>query len=201
MNNEFIVILGRKNQGKTYYARHIVKDKDRVIIFDPRRQFSGCGVIVDNGEDFFRYLYANRDGKFRIVYQPAPSFGDENIVKSDFKRICEPVSVMQNIYFVVDEIHLCTSPRECSNEWFINVIDAGRHRGQSLIATTLRYTGVDRDITANADRLILFRMEENADVEYCKKRIGPVAVDLPSLPRMHYIMYETGGEVRKCQPV
>lgn len=201
MNNEFIVILGRKNQGKTYYARHIIKDKKRVIVYDPKRQFSNCGVIVDNSVDFFKYLKANREGTFRIIYQPVSFFGEINIIKRDFKKICKPISALKEICFVIDEINLCTSPRNYDNEWFISVIDSGRHNGQSLIATTLRYAGIDCDIRANADRLVIFRVEENTDIDYFKKRIGPVAADLPSLPRMHYIMYETGGEVRKCEPV
>ena len=59
MNNQIIVILGRKHYGKTYMAKYLIKDKPRVLIYDPNRQFSDCGVIINDPIDVIEYYKRN----------------------------------------------------------------------------------------------------------------------------------------------
>lgn len=200
MHNEIIVILGKKGSGKSVMARHYATGKRRLIVYDPMRQFTALGVVVSRAVDLAHYLRANGHGIFRVIYQPYVGQREDDFVKEEFKNACKLVSCMKNIYFMVDEIDNCLDPRDRDNGPFKNMIQRGRHDQISLITTTIRYTDVQRNLTAQADLIICFHTHEPADVQYFKAYLGGMAQDLPALPPYHYIKYEK-GQVSRHEPI
>lgn len=200
MQNEIVVILGKKGSGKSIMARHYVKDKRRLVVYDPMRQFSDLGIVVESRRDFLEYLIGSYDGKFRIVYQPVFEMASHDIIATEFQWICHSVSCLKEIYFMVDEIDSCLSPRDQENFYFKNMVQRGRHSGISLVTTTIRYTDVQRNLTAQADTIICFHTHEPADTRYFRGYFGAMAEDLPALPPYHFIKYEK-GQVTKNDPI
>ncbi len=200
MTNEIIVILGKKGSGKSVMARHYVKDKRRLVVYDPMRQFSDCGVVISGRVDLLYYLRDNQRGSFRAVYQPEIGLREDDFVKTEFREICQAVSCLKNIYFMVDEIDNCLAPRQQDNGFFQNIIQRGRHDQISLVATTIRYTDVQRNLTAQADAIICFHTHEPSDVQYFKSYFGDMARELPALPPFHFIKYEK-GQVTRHAPI
>jgi len=196
MTNEIIIILGKKGSGKSVMARQYVKEKRRLVVYDPMRQFGSCGVVITRRIDLLHYLRANGKGSFRCVYQPEIGLREDDFVKTEFKGICQAVSCLRNVYFMVDEIDNCLSPRQQDNSFFNNMIQRGRHDQISLVATTIRYTDVQRNLTAQADILICYHTHEPSDVQYFKAYFGDMAKELPALPPYHYIKYEKGQSSR-----
>ena len=182
-------------------ARHMVRDKRRLIVYDPMRQFSACGVSLGNFGDILSYISANRRGPFRAVYQPEIPIGStEDTVRSEFIRICDLVNRLVNVYFLVDEIDNCLPPRDRENGFFKNMIQRGRHAAVSLVATTIRYTDTQRNLTAQADTIICFHTHEPSDIRYFRSYFGTMADDLPTLPPYHFIKYEK-GHVSRHEPI
>lgn len=201
MHNEIIVILGKKGSGKTVMARHMVSDKRRLIVYDPMRQFSSCGAVLVRFEDLVAYISHNRRGHFRAVYQPEiPLDATDDRVRAEFIRMCDLVNRLVNVYFLVDEIDNCLPPRDRENGFFKNMIQRGRHAQVSLVATTIRYTDTQRNLTAQADTIICFHTHEPSDVKYFRNYFGIMADDLPTLPPYHYVKYEK-GQVSRHAPI
>jgi hypothetical protein len=201
MQNEITVILGKKGSGKTFLAKRQVTDCRRLICYDPMHQFGDIGVCVSQFPDLVAYVIANRRGRFRVVYQPeiAPD-AQGDIVRGEFVRVCDLVNRMVNVYFLVDEIDNCLPPRDKENGFFKNMIQRGRHAAVSLVATTIRYTDTQRNLTAQADKIVCFHTHEPSDVKYFRAYFGKLADELPTLPPYHFIMYEK-GQVTKNEPI
>lgn len=193
MNNQIIVILGRKHYGKTHLAKHLIRDKSRVVIYDPNRQFTDCGVVINDPQDVIAYYRRNYWGKFRIVYQPEfYSFEvRRDILLAEFENICHFINIAKDLYFVVDEIDKYVQANWCP-AFFNNLIQRGRHIGISLIVTTRRHVETSRHLTAQADVLYLFNQVEPNDIKYLRTLIGDMAQNIPSLPPRHFIKYENG---------
>jgi hypothetical protein len=201
MQNEIVVILGKKGSGKTVIARHLVKDRPRLVAYDPMRQFGACGVSLGTFEDILSYISENRRGPFRAIYQPEIPIGStQDTVQQEFIRICDLVNRLVNVCFLVDEIDNCLPPRDRENGFFKNMIQRGRHAGVSLVATTIRYTDTQRNLTAQADKIVCFHTHEPSDIRYFKSYFGEMADDLPQLPPFHYIQYEK-GQVSRHEPI
>lgn len=192
MQNQIIVILGKKSSGKTYIARKVVAEKPRLVVYDPIRQFSGCGVSINTPEDLIVYLKANCAGKFRVIYQPEFTMADDkDIMQLEFKNICRIVDCLYDVYFVVDEIDSYTSAAYCP-PYFNNFIQRGRHARISLVVTTRRHTETTRHLTAQADILISFHQHEPNDIKYLGGFFGELANELPKLAPYHFIKYDNG---------
>ena len=201
MNNQIIVILGRKHYGKTYMAKYLIKDKPRVLIYDPNRQFSDCGVIINDPVDVIEYYKRNYNGNFRIVYQPEFYVFEtkKDILLSEFENICHFVNVAKDLYFLIDEVDKYVQATSCP-AFFNNLIQRGRHIGVSLIITTRRHVETSRHLTAQADVLYSFNQVEPNDIKYLKTVVGSIAERIPSLPPYHYIKYEN-GEATEHKPI
>lgn len=184
MANKIIAILGRKGSGKTHLARKMVENASRVVFFDPQRQFTDCGVVINDWVSLVEYIEEVRSGSFRIVYQPQFQVrGDEDMILKEASFVSRCVGKQMNLVFVIDEIDRCIG-RDYTIK---NLGQTGRHSGISIIATTIRYTDTTRDFTAQCDSVISFQCTEPGDVRYFKDRFGDLALRLPNLPLYHYI--------------
>lgn len=189
MANKILAILGRKGSGKTYLARQMINKAPRLIVFDPQRQFTDCGVVIEDRLSLAEYIAAISGGDFRIIYQPVFDVrGDEDLIQVEFSFICRCVGRMSSLVFVIDEFDRCIG-RDYTMK---NLIQTGRHAGISIIATTIRYTDATRDFTAQADAVISFQCTEPGDVRYFRDRFGDMAERLPYLPLYHYIRKDAG---------
>jgi len=187
-NNQIITILGRKGSGKTYLARYLCQSAKRLVVYDPRGNFSKCGLVVDNKNDFIRYLEQQQNKNFRIIYQPKFLLGqDRSVSEEHFNFVGRCIGRLKNILFVIDEVHLFSNQKENGN-MLKDFIVMGRQVGISIISTTIRYTNVTTDMRNNSDVLISFQCQEPSDVDYLRKRFGNLADELPTLPSYHFIM-------------
>lgn len=189
MTNEIIVLLGRKGSGKTSLAKHMIRDKRRLLIYDPMGQFSDCGVVINDPVVLIEYLKRNIAGSFRVVYQPADDIGTDIAV--EFENTCEIVHCLEDLYFVVDEVDTYAQSNNCP-PYFNNLVQRGRHKRISLVVTTRRHTETTRHLTAQADILISFSQHEPNDLKYLGTFFGKEADNLPTLPPYHYIKFEHG---------
>lgn len=181
-------------------AKRLISGKSRLIIYDPMRQFSDCGVVIDNRQALLLFLQSNVKKKFRVIYQPHIGLSDQDVIHNEFKEICRVVNCLRDIYFLVDEIDNCLSQNHHENGYFRNIIQRGRHDRISVVATTIRYTDVQRALTAQADMIICFHTHEPSDVQYFKSYFGDMARELPTLLPFHYLKYEK-GVVTKHEPI
>jgi len=188
MQNRIMFITGRKGSGKTTYADKLASGLylrgNRVIIVSPMGGFSlaGCESVTTLEQLVDPKL---KDRSFVVL----PS--DDKLAEAAFLY----AYTCGNAWLFVDEIDLYMSAYNC-NESLQKIIRYGRHRRVSLVGISQRPANVHRDLTAQADILVMYQTHEPRDVDYLAVRIGKENAErLRSLPLFKPLIYMAGSVV------
>lgn len=181
--SDFICIFGRKEQGKTYFARYIVKNLSSFVIWDRNYEYGEHGFCVYYPE---RILPAWNEGFKKIIYQPM------NASEEEFDRLCKVIIGMQNLTFVVEEVDEHAHSHGYSSKTFQTIIRTGRHRnGIGLIVLSRSPFVTHKDLRRNADYVVIFNMHEENDIKYIAHWIGiyPNYNRIKELPPWHSLLF------------
>jgi hypothetical protein len=168
--NTIELIVGRKGSGKTTEARRRIVRAARRIIIDPMFEYEREGVIVEDFEALAAYVRPLRHHRYAVVVQttePADVYRTIALVTAGTPK-GPPVP---GVTLCIDEIDRLCSPRQIPDE-LQRLFNYGRHFGVSVLAVTRRPRSVHRDVTANADRIIIGQTQEPADLDYLEEFIG-----------------------------
>lgn len=168
--NDITVIVGAKNSGKSTRARGIVLERSRRVIVDPMREHSSLGVIVRSFDSLVTFLERARFGHYSVVYQGMDDEERDAIVSLLVAGAPENAA-LPDVTLFVDEVDRMCSPQFIP-DGLRKVVNYGAHYGVSLLATARRPGSVHRDLTANADRILVGRTQEPRDVDYLREFIG-----------------------------
>lgn len=147
--------------------------RKRVVIFDTLGEYPAT-VTFTRPPDLYRFLLANEKTHFVAAYRPDDP-------EKEFFWVSRIIESIGNICFVAEEVDFFISPQKLDPA-FSRLIRYGRHRGVEMICISRRPAEVNRNLTAQASRLFIFRMHEPRDIAYFRTLIGPVAEKIPSLP-------------------
>lgn len=181
--NRIIFITGRKGSGKSTYANKaaaaLVAKGERVLVVDPMACFTLPGVPV----------FADPRQLSSVKFSSA-------ILRADDDNAAVAAFVYAwhcgNIWLIVDEVDLYCSPYN-SDPTLKRIVRYGRHKAINLIAISQRPANVARDVTAQADAIVIFSTTENRDLDYLRYRIGETAALAASkLPLYQSIIYKAG---------
>ena len=187
---KIICIFGKRGSGKTTLAWRLLHGKRRVILFDPLGQYEGDAS--PQGRKWFVSLYELRQhvqarDTFFAVYRPTRA-------RESFPLLSRIACKVGKLCLVAEEISWAISPAKMNTE-IENLIRYGRHRDVELIGISRRPSEVNRDLTANADEIYIFRMHEPRDKDYFRDVIGSAADGLPNLePYIPYIWKADSAE-------
>lgn len=182
MQNRIVFITGRKGTGKTTVANAIARQAylsgRRVIVIAPMGGFDlpGAPTVYDKAG----VLSDRTNGRSFVLN---PSNDDDALLAVEYAY------GIGNVLLVIDEIDLYADVR-APQPLIMQIIRYGRHRAVSLIGISQRPANVVRDMTAQADYMIMFQSTELRDVAYLADRIGPTdAEQVRALPQFQYLVY------------
>lgn len=112
--------------------------------------------------------------KFFAVYRPRDA-------RAEFPWLARIAYEVGALCLVAEEISWAISPAKMPVE-VETLIRYGRHRDVELVGISRRPAEVNRDLTANANDVYIFRTHEPRDIAYFKSLIGGDADTLPNLP-------------------
>jgi DNA helicase HerA-like ATPase len=164
MKNTIVFITGRKGSGKSTYAQklasRIYAAGRRVVMLDPMN----CFDLPGSPRIHFRREIVERLWGRSFVAIPGnePQF-PETVFR--WAYICGDLTL------VIDEVDIYLPHAEPSLA-LLDIIRYGRHRRINLIAVSQRPANVKRDLTAQADYLVMFQSTEPRDLDYLAARIG-----------------------------
>jgi hypothetical protein len=78
---------------------------------------------------------------------------------------------LPGLLLVIDEIDRICTPHNIP-DGLRRVINYGRHYGVSVLAACRRPRAMHRDVTANADRIVIGQTQEPGDLDYLREFIG-----------------------------
>ena len=177
---EVIVILGRRGTGKTTrmvdlgksaileaarrrpiverWKRWLGLEEKRPVIvtlYDPRGQIDGTPL--------FRRLVPSGD----LALQVRVVLDIEGVARS----------LPGTEVLLLDEVDLICGPSAGRDNPVLWAANYGRHSGLMLICTARRPARIHRDLTALADRIILYRLTEPRDLAYVREYCGAEMAD------------------------
>ena len=181
---KIILIFGKRGSGKSYLAKKLIENEQRIIIFDTLSEYTDGVVFEDHQKfvEFWRKIYIH---PYRLIYRPLKP--DEEI-----EDIAESVYLIGNVCFVVEEID-CTAYQ--ISESFAHVVQRGRHKNITLIGITQRPYGINRLLTSQSKEIFVFNTNEPRDREYLKNLLGQeVEQKLDALRQYEYLKWTDGKE-------
>lgn len=173
MKNEVIFVSGQRGSGKSYWVKHFIKGQGRYLLYDALGEYDGAPQFEDI-EALFEYCESHTgEGFFEAIYNP--------VEHEDFPLFCRIALALGNVYVIIEEIDLFSTPYITPPE-LAKLIKYGRHHGVNVLGVSRRPSEVSRLFTSQASRFILFRQIEPRDIAYFRSIIGPDADRLPDLP-------------------
>lgn len=175
MHNKIIVVIGPKRAGKTRKVSTMLKDIDRVAVFDMMKDAQYLeGTVVTRGQPrTFAEAIGPEHETFKVVYQPTIIKLRENglIDSPEFEPILKLCHLRGDMYFVIDEAHLLCNSRNCPAELMMASY-VGGHSGFSMVLIAQSFTGIHPVVRRNADELLFWKLIEPSDLEGIRERCG-----------------------------
>lgn len=190
-------IVGPKGSGKTYLASRMFGKENAAVFFDVAED-DGILPFATAIIEAPQYLVDVRnilnkewrdDQPNRIVWR------SRNLTMAkrgfcyyrDFDSLIQAMERIGSLTFYVDEAHQICNAWTSTPE-FIKLIRMGRHYKINIVWISQRFATVNRELTANTDELIFFRLWEPLDLDAVNKRCGKkIAEEVRSLKRIQTV--------------
>lgn len=186
-NANILFFVGKKYEGKTYLAKHLLKKVKQYLMWDENREHDDMGTVATKLQDVI--LLWNMK-KRKVVYQPPT----EKKTQQGFNEFCLVALMLSNAVIYCEEVRLYAQPNKIPIN-FARLMDGGRFRGLGIWCTSRRMLRLAVEIPYNADHVFAFKQKRQKDLEALKDYIDEDMVDqIPNLPKYHFVHYvdETG---------
>lgn len=164
-------VFGRKGAGKTTWIRRATENDARLVIHDPVGQFQDVCHVVHARLALVQALdTATREAEpFRLAAW-LPEDGDADFVI----RACLAIGHCTLVLDECDwEASAVSVPRSLKR-----LVSYCRHWRIDILAGARRPADVPRTLTAQADRIVYFQLDEPADFDYVRRRGGDELLSL-----------------------
>lgn len=160
--NSIICVFGKRGSGKSHFVKNeiIPEIEGDYIVFDPLGEYKD-GIVIETYDDFEDYIKFCRRERKRI--KAVLRFESDEEYSNVFR-----LYKLGNIVFVVEEIDFHCSANSIDPH-LAKMIKYGRHYNCGLIAVSRRPAEVNRLITSQAHKIIVFQITEPSDLDYLKK--------------------------------
>lgn len=183
-DNVIIADFGKKGSGKSFLAKEIIEEYERVTVIDSNGEYDDTEIITGFRECLDRLREIGKDEKqtthFKISLRTTSSDADIALI--------DVAGTIPNQLIVVEETSRYVRPTYLP-EPIANLVRYGRHMDISQLYIARRPSEVSREITANADITIWFRTQEPRDLAYFKAMTGENPDKIRKLPRYKPFIY------------
>lgn len=148
------LIFGRTGYGKSFLAKKLIKDFNRVIVIDPMFEYES-GLIFLSFEDMLNYYKEHLPETFTFICR----FSNDVDIEFAFK-FC---TVVGNLLLVVEEAEIYISPFAKSTN-FLNLVRYGRHKSISILGIARRTSELSTDLKAQVNGIYSFNQMLPRDI-------------------------------------
>jgi DNA helicase HerA-like ATPase len=182
------LIFGKRGSGKSYLARKLIEDEQRLLIYDTMSEYNE-GVIfgTENYEQFLTFWRQVYIHPFRLIYRPLRP--DQEI-----ENICRLVYALGNMTLLIEEVDCYAGTFNIADS-LAHIIQRGRHKNIGLIGITQRPYGISRLLTSQAKEIYVFNTNEPRDREYLRQLLGQeIDAKLDQLQQYQYVKWQDGSD-------
>ncbi len=194
MQREIIGIFGIAGHGKSTMIRHLIRPLPRVLALDIGLDDYEGSMTVGSVSLAARLIDGH--ARYRLVYAAFERTEEEAVADAVelTKAYGASMPGAQMQWLIMDEADLFAPARGLSRP-MRDAIARGRHWGLSIIYASRRPAEVNRLLTSQTTRFIVFRTREPGDLRYLKAFIGEdAAARAPTLPKYAYLDIAADGE-------
>jgi len=186
VEKKIILIFGKRGSGKSYLAKKLIENENRLVIFDTLSEYNS-GVVFDDYKAFAEFWLRIYQHPFRLIYRPLNP-------DAEIDNVAELVFSLGQVCFIVEEIDCYCSAYQISDH-FAHIVQRGRHRDITLIGITQRPYGIHRLLTSQAKEIYVFNTNEPRDQEYLRTLLGQGIEDkLDQLKQYEFVKWMDGKE-------
>lgn len=194
-----IVISGKKDSGKSYFANLLMKSISRYVLWDMRLERVHKDTIVKSKKAI---LITDKDikitsdvrdiGKFnKIIFHPVVS--NKKQLLTLFDTVCQKVRQLQNYILIVEEADSVIPFQQTMVDGIFELTQGNIHNNVGLIFITRRLQRLNVDAVRLADHFFMFQFSEK-DKEYLVS-MGAKEEDLKPLQKRQFYHFN-GNEVK-----
>ena len=210
IQGERYAIIGASGSGKTTKARQIIKNCNRLVVFDSVKnewaqkagEWLGRGAVVCYTLQDFKAALVKRWRKgFKIVF--VPPFGREVAALHEVSSIIWQAQAgfgrdhWAKITFFVDEAQEGAPAglkQKCATHGALKLATMGRGRGINFIVASQRIKSVDINIRSNLTGLYIFRLADLADIQEARRLLLGRG-DAGSIPNFSFYFKDENGKI------
>lgn len=181
MENQHTTVIGRTQSGKTYAVNRILKNQKKgVIFFNTQQELLPGYIVIDQKTSFIQIRDLLKKG-FKLSYNPSTRLEiqakeisfliDEIFENGDFNKV-------NNIFFVVDEVHLFT--KEALSE-ICRIATGGIKYGINGIFLSQRPAQISNVLMTQSAEMVIFFV--NMESQYFKNYEIPIEIILQNIAK------------------
>lgn len=195
-----IGIWGASGSGKSAYVKRRIKGLQRVIVFDPNREYAAEKMVECTTVEDVRLAMRAKWKTFRIAYVPPP--GKEPRALS---QLCRFLIKAQEPFksgkcglctLVVEEMNLSFPVHggDAKSPGFAEVCSRGRHSGIEVLGLSQRIAEVSTRFRGNCTETVVLRQQGARDVAAAAETIGVDKARVSGIAKLEYL-HEVDGVV------
>lgn len=192
---DITALFGMPGMGKSYLTRFQTATHKRVLIHDPNAEdaWAEVGEVAETAQQLAALLKPS--GPMRICWRGSHGVGSKEEGIEGFELGNRAALAAENLTLICDEIDRFTAPTAPLPSLFYRILNSSRHSRIRLYILARRPARVNRDLTSYANRMIVFRTMEPADLKYFRERSAALAAALPGLADHEAADWSVNGNV------
>jgi hypothetical protein len=188
--NDKIALVAKTKSGKSYLGKILQRAAPRKIIVDTTYEYdASMGLIVYGFDQFCQAVQNMCDlDSYTIIFRFAHEDSNREQV---FEEICRIVFYVQDVFFVVEEIHLHSTTHSL-NHWLLQIATIGSHRNIGYLITTQRPSLLHKTLLTQCDHIFIGSLIDENDISYVKGFCRDLAKSLYNYPPRKFIYWNLG---------
>jgi len=189
--NEVLFVSGQRGSGKSHWTKNYILKLPRVMVFDSLSEYTTEKTFYDIA-GLVDFLKADQ-AKSSFFTASFDSYEDD-----DFPLFCRAMLAAGNMYVVIEEIDLFSSPTNTPVE-LLRLLKYGRHWNLQIIGVSRRPAEVSRSFTAMTTRFVIFSQREPRDIAYFRSVFGSEADKILQLKDYRFLDIDFKSQVYEIQ--
>jgi DNA helicase HerA-like ATPase len=184
--NDRVLLAGKTGSGKTYFAGKLLGGVARLVVIDPKGNLTQWGLTEPSKAEW-SHFGKGAGGRFRIV----PPITDDP--EAWYEGLFNELYDIGGLVVYIDEAYAVTSPNSRPGKWLSALYTRGREKGIGVWAATQRPTWIPLFLISEADWIIMFRLNLEADRQKIAKIAGDEVLDRIADPHgfwLYNVQYE-----------